>query len=331
MYRIVIILLVFAALVNISFSQSQTLYAVTRATSTYRIGQSEFPAIGLFSSRDLGKTWEHYGWYYSKCFSVSVVETSGENCFFYLSCGNGILKSSDCGKSWGISTGWAMTECLKTAVHPDYPDVIYAATAYGIFKSSDGGSSWVEKNRGLTSTFTGDIFVDPDHPQELYCATESGIHKSENGADLWQPVALLGKGIRTIVQHPKHPELMAAGTEDDGVFISRDHGKTWISRKQGLDVLTVYAIAFTPQERETLYAGTYKGGIYKSTNLGALWQPLNQGLKMKKIHALAVNPQNQKQIFAGTMGDGVWKSDNGGTSWQFTGLETSEVWYLVFK
>ncbi len=331
MYRFVMFILLCSGSAALLPAQSKTLYAVSRATSTYRIGQSEFPCIGLFSSNDNGKSWEHHGWYYSKCFSVSVVEADQDLRLFYLSCGNGILKSPDNGKTWKIATGSDMTECLKTAIHPDDPDIVYAATAYGIFKSKDRGNTWTEKNRGLTSTFTPDVVIDRDDPEILYCATESGIHKSSNSGELWQPVALLGKGIRTIVQHDTHSGLMAVGTENDGVFISTDQGKTWTNRIKGMNALTVYAVALVPQDRNTLYAGTYNGGIYKSIDQGLTWQPVNQGLKSKGIHSLAVNPNDQNNVFAGTLGDGVWQSQNGGASWQFSGLESSEIWHMIFK
>ena len=78
----------------------------------------------------------------------------------YLSCGNGIQKSSDFGKSWKITTGWEITECLKVAIDPDNPQNVYTATAYGIFKSENGGESWQEKNNGFESTFTSSVIVD---------------------------------------------------------------------------------------------------------------------------------------------------------------------------
>lgn len=307
---------------------SSTFYVVTRSTKAFRIGSQQNPTVGLFSTQDRGKTWKHYGWDYTKCFSVSTAVV-GKNRLFYLACGNGVQKSVDAGKHWQIATGWEITECLKTAIDPRDPQTVYAATAYGIFKSTDAGKTWQEKNAGLASTFTPALVIDKSDPNRLFCATESGIHFSRNGGELWQPVALLGLGIRTLIQHPKNPALLAAGTENDGVFVSIDHGRTWQQKSAGLTHKTVYALAFAPQDEQTLYAGTFQGGVFKTTTAGETWSAVNTGLNNLDIHALLVDPQNQNAVFAGTLNDGVWLSDDGGAHWRFIGLETSQVWDML--
>ena len=321
----IITVFVLLLLVMIAELRAKTLYVVTRSTKTYRIGQLENPVVGLFSTDDNGKTWQHYGWPYTKCFSASMVNND-----IYVSCGNGVLKSEDGGKSWGISTGWQMTECLKTAIDTDNPQRVYAATAYGIFRTDDGGDMWQEKNSGLTSTFTPAVIIDRSDPEKLFCATESGIHRSENRADSWEPVALLGKGIRTITQHPEKPDILAVGTEDDGVYISTDHGDTWTQMNNGLTTKTVYALAFAPQNDAVLYAGTFRGGIFKSSDRGNRWEAVNTNLVNLDIHALLVDPDDIDIVYAGTLNDGVWMSTNAGASWRFIGLETSQVWDMLF-
>lgn len=310
---------------DLLISKTNKLYVVTRSTKKFRIGSQENPTVGLFSTSDQGKNWRHYGWQYLKCFSVAIAEKQ----IFYLACGNGVLKSKDGGKSWAITSGETITECLKIAIDPENSDCVYAATAYGIFKTMDGGRTWQEKNRGLTSTFTPVVLIDREKPQQLYCATESGIHRSDNGGELWQPIALLGLGIRTIVQHPAQPNYLLAGTEDDGVFLSQDHGKTWQQKINGLAHKTVYALTFAPQNPRILYAGTFRGGIYKSTDGGDSWQSVNNNLGNPDIHALLVDPSDERTVYAGTLNDGVWLSQDAGANWRFIGLETSQVWDMV--
>ena len=57
---------------------------------------------------------------------------------------------------------------------------------------------------------------------------------------------------------------------------------------------------------------------------------MNKNLRLFDIHALAVDPENSGIVYAGTLNDGIWMSKNGGKSWQFIGLETSQVWDIVF-
>lgn len=330
-------LLIFMVLILSGFAnfsglraKSPTLFVVTRSTKVFRLNNRDNPTVGLFSTKDKGKTWDHHGWKYTKCFSVSIAQQKNHQ-LFYLSCGNGVLKSDNGGKNWIITTGWNITECLKTAIDPTNPNIVYAATAYGIYKTTDGGRSWAEKNKGLTSTFTPTVVIDQLDHSLLFCATESGVHRSKTGGEKWEPIGLLGLGIRTLIQHPQKPELLAVGTEDDGVFISNDYGKTWQQKINGLTHRTVYALTFAPRNPAVIYAGTFQGGIFKSSDGGASWRAVNNGLRLLDIHALLVDPTDLNTVYAGTLNDGIWMSNNGGTNWRFIGLETSQVWDMVIR
>ncbi|MEE9170836.1 MAG: hypothetical protein V3U73_13840, partial [bacterium] len=149
-----------------SGSNNPTLYVVTRSTQKFRIGGRDNPTVGLFTTADRGKSWQHWGWHYTKCFSVAIEPGSDGN-VLYLACGNGVQKSTDAGNNWVITTGWEMTECLKVAIDPANPQTVYAATAYGIFRSDDGGKTWQEKNDGFESTFTSSVIVDRGNPATL--------------------------------------------------------------------------------------------------------------------------------------------------------------------
>ncbi len=309
---------------------TRTLYVVTRSTKVFRLSSRDFPSVGLFATNDGGQTWEHYGWHYTKCFSGATVVVAGQR-VFYLACGNGVQKSPDGGTHWILTTGSNVTECLKVAVDPEDPNVVYTASAYGIFKSTDGGASWEEKNIGLASTFTSSVIIDAENPRVLFCATEAGVCRSKDRAERWEPIGLLGLGVRTIVQHPMHGDLLAAGTEDDGIWLSTDRGSTWRPANAGLTQKTVYALAFAPQDDRTIYAGTFQGGIFKSDDGGTTWSAVNQGLRVLDIHAIVVDPDDKNTVYAGTLNDGVWKSIDGGKQWRFVGLETSQVWDMFFE
>ena len=315
---------------NYVLAKSPTLYVVTRSTKEFRLDKRDFPSVGLFSTNDKGETWKHYGWYYTKCFSAATMTLNDER-IFYLACGNGIQKSFDNGQHWIIATGWNITECLKVAIDQREPQTVYAATAYGIFKTTDGGKTWKEKNRGLASTFTPTIVIDKSDPDLLFCATESGIHRSKDGGENWEPIGLLGIGVRTLIQHPQKHNLLAVGTENDGVFLSFDYGKTWQQKINGLTHKTIYALAFAPQNPQTVYVGTFRGGIFKSEDCGDTWRAINNGLRILDIHALIVDPNDIQTVYAGTLNDGVWLSNDGGKNWRFIGLETSQVWDMVFE
>ncbi|NIR50971.1 hypothetical protein GWO43_20330 [candidate division KSB1 bacterium] len=305
--------------------KNTTLYAVTRSTEKFRIFGRDNPTVGLFTTSDRGKSWQHWGWHYTKCFSATIEPNSGGN-VIYLACGNGIQKSKDSGKSWVITTGWEMTECLKVTIDPVNTQSVYAATAYGIYKSEDGGGSWTEKNHGLKSTFTPCVIVDRSNPGVVYCATEAGVYKSNDGAESWGLLGLEGKGIRTILQSVHDEKTWFAGTEDEGIFVSTDAGKHWKTINEGLESMTIYALAQDPANAQVLYAGTFRGGVYKTVDCGRSWQSCNEGLTRLDIHALLVDPSDSDVVYCGTLGGGVFLSEDAGAQWEFIGLETSQVW-----
>ena len=308
-----------------SVNEPTTLYVVTRSTQKFKIGGRDNPSVGLFTTTDRGVTWQHWGWHYEKCFSVAIAPGS-DGRTLYLSCGNGVLKSGDGGANWIIATDWRMTECLKAAVDPQNPQIVYAATAYGIFKTSDGGARWEEKNGGLHSTFTPIIAFDVDNPKVLYCATEAGVFYSDNGAERWELLGLKDLGIRALVQHATQSNLLIAGTEDNGVMISQDRGKSWQASNAGLGSLTIYSLALDTRDPAAIYAGTFRAGVFKSLDGGKSWTSSNVGLTTLDIHAILVDPSDSDVIYCGTLGGGVFLSEDGGASWRFIGLETSQVW-----
>jgi len=306
-------------------AKNTRIYVVTRSTEKFRIFGRDNPTVGLLTTDDRGKSWQHWGWHYTKCFSAAI-EPNSNGKVIYLACGNGIQKSNDSGNNWIITTGWEMTECLKVAIDPVNTQTVYAATAYGIFKSDDGGRIWQEKNHGFESTFTSSVIVHRNNPKIIYAATEAGVYKSTGGAESWELLGLQGKGIRTILQSVHDMNTLLVGTEDDGIFISTNSGKTWQAINDGLGSMTVYSLAQDPFGAEVLYAGTFRGGVFKSIDGGALWKSCNNGLTKLDIHALLVDPSDSDVIYCGTLGSGVFISEDAGAQWKFIGLETSQVW-----
>jgi photosystem II stability/assembly factor-like uncharacterized protein len=220
---------------------------------------------------------------------------------------------------------------LGVSVDPKNSQTVYLATAYGIYKTSDGGATWKQMNDGLTATFASCIIVDHSISTKLYCATEDGAFGSENGAKSWHKLNLSAPNIRVVAQHPRDAQMLVAGTENNGIYISRDGGKVWEKSDSGIDHNTFYTIAFDPSHQEIMYAGGYTTGVYKSINGGRSWQRYHEGLTNLNIHALAVDPNNSNRVYAGTMGGGVFRSYDGGVTWGNVGLSGSQVWAISIQ
>ena len=323
--KTVAFLLLFTGLAEPMLARQDTLYMSVLNSRKHRLGALDNPTVGLFMSPDGGATWQHKGWTgYIRTFYTEA----GPDGVLWSACGNGVLRSSDHGLTWRITTGWEITEVLKVKVDPKNPSIVYAATAYGVFRSESSGETWTRKNNGFIKPFVSDIVVDKSNTRRLLAASEDGLYESTNSGGSWKKTGLDGKGIRMIVQNPGNFRLFYAGTEDDGFFVSSDAGRTWTASNDGLTSPTVYTIACDPSAAGTLYVGTHGGGVYRSLDGGKQWHPVNDGLTNLVVHAIVVLPSNPSAVLAGTLNGGLFKSTDGGGRWMFNSQEEAQVWGL---
>jgi hypothetical protein len=119
--------------------------------------------------------------------------------------------------------------------------------------------------------------------------------------------------VLTLAIDPTSPNILYAGMDGRGVFISTNAGMSWDPANDGLTSTAVYALAIDPSSPTTIYAGTWLGGVFKSTDGGNNWAPT--ALINANIYDLAIDLETPTTIYAATSGDGVFKSTNGGESW----------------
>jgi photosystem II stability/assembly factor-like uncharacterized protein len=198
------------------------------------------------------------------------------------------------------------------AVHPDYPNTIYAGSAAGgVFKSTDGGATWTAIFDDEGTQSIGALAIHPDNPNTIYVGTGeantagdsyegSGIYKSTDGGVSWTHIGLSQSyHIGRILIDPEHPEtvFVAAsgqlfGTNPErGVYRSVNGGATWEQMYYIDDTTACIDIAIQPSTGTLLAAmwtryrgrthrivGGVNSGIYRSTDYGETWTRLSNGL-----------------------------------------------------
>ena len=308
-------------------SQESTLYVSVLSTKLFVVGAAN-PETGVFYKRTTDDTvWQRTGPKNIRDFGLAV-HTPSKGQMICIAAGNGLHRTTDGGKTWKIATGWEVTEVNGVVLDASNPDIIFCTTPYGVFRTLDGGSTWNECNKGIRQAFASCIIIDHADPKTLYCSTEDGVYRSSDRGSSWNRTGLNVGGVRVVVQHPKDPNILLAGTDEYGIYMTRNGGKYWEKCAAGLDHSTFYAIVFDPHNPEVLYAGGYVTGVYKSTDGGQSWKRTNNGLTNLNIHSLAVDPTNSNRVYAGTLWSGVFRSLDGGASWRSAGLSGSQVWTM---
>ncbi|MEI6089994.1 MAG: T9SS type A sorting domain-containing protein [bacterium] len=110
----------------------------------------------------------------------------------------------------------------------------------------------------------------------------------------------------------KTDQIVYAGTNGSGLYVSYDAGTNW-GKLDGFPAEFPCVKDFLIDQNKNLWAATFGGGIYYSDDAGATWIPKNNGIKNLYIQALTITKDGR--IICGTYGGGVYYSDNVGYNW----------------
>lgn len=208
-------------------------------------------------------------------------------------------------------------------VDPHHPGTLLAGTATAmLFRTEDAGNSWKQLvfPAALHATLHA-VLIDPINPSTYFVALSSeiplyaGLFRSLDKGATWQKVGDLSrKQVWSLASWPVDGRVMAAGAQD-GVYISRDEGKTWNHiAEQSTEPRPVVSLAFDVVNSDTLYAGT-PHLAWKTTDGAKTWRLIHRGMKEDSdIFSIAVDAFDPSNLFVGTCG-GIYKSHDGGVTW----------------
>ena len=277
--------------------------------------------IGLFR-RQSDTLWANI--YRPNLFTFGIgMWAKGSTKRYYIAAGNGVHRSDDGRTSWRVLTDWRTEEILSLALDPVDSSRLYIGTPWGVFRSADDGSSWQKKSRGMKKGFVQKVVIDHVQRQTLYACSEDDLYCSTDEGENWKPLHVGVSGLMTVVQNPVNPAHLLVGTEDNGVRVSFDRGKTW-KNAAGLPPTAFYALCIS-SDLETVYTGGYLSGVWKSRNGGLSWDPLWQSDQLEAVYTIFVHPENPRHIMIGTSGQGIFESFDEGSTWRQAGLRGCHV------
>ena len=270
---------------------------------------------GVWKTTDAGNTWKNVSDGQIKVGSIGsiAVAPSDENIVYVgtgsadprgnISTGNGMYKSTDMGETWehiGLPKAGLIG---KVEVHPKNADILYVAALgnifgsneeRGVYKSINGGESWEKIHFISNKTGARDVEINPDNENELL-------------ASFWT--------VR------RKPWTLIDGSDEGGVFMSKDGGKNWKKLTEGLPkgLVGKIQVEYSPANSNRLWAMIQaqkeeEGGLYRSDDGGKSWKRINRDHKLRQrgwyyshIHA---DPKNENIIYASNTG--FYRSIDGG-------------------
>jgi photosystem II stability/assembly factor-like uncharacterized protein len=301
---------------------------------------------------------------------------------------NGVVASNDAGQTFRASNaGYSHRQVSSLITDKHDASTLYASVLNdkefgGVFVSRNAGSSWSQRSEGLAGRDVYHLAQATDGT--LVAATNDGIFTLASNAGAWRPANTIVtlkpvaqpaprklKSGKLVAAKPLPPlaiksELEGRVTHIDiasdrwvastvrGVYVSHDHGKTWIGGPVSGESHFVYANSFgdtiaaagfrrlvlsnddgktwnataLPSFISLIYNVTFapdgtlwiatREGAFRSSDSGRNWNHAMDGLPPNNITGIAVDQAGGRLLATAADSSTVWQSRDGGKSWMRT-------------
>ena len=191
------------------------------------------------------------------------------------------------------------------------PRRLYFAANY-LFRSNDRGDSWQTISPDLTRAIDRNVLPMRGGPVD---STALGRHEG---------TAEFGN-VSTLDESPMRAGLLATGSDDGVIAVTRDGGQTWARTEKFPTVPeTTYVsrVAFSRFNEGTIYASLdghrsidFKPYVLKSTDYGRTWTSITGNLPAEgSVQVVREHHRERNLLFVGTE-YGAYFTVDGGTTW----------------
>ncbi len=261
--------------------------------------------------------------------------------------------SADLGESWSrppTPTGGMYNEarCWAVSSHIDAPGQFLAGTDQGLYRWTHEQQRWNYIPSPMDDLQILQLAQSPSDPDFIVCGTRPAeIFLSEDGGESWRRSALNAATecwfinttrITSIQFDPADADTIWITIEIDGVFRSRDRGKTWDHLINGLRDNDTHNLVFLNDSNPRTILCSTEAGLHKSVDEGACWEyidiPLAPWLYFRSIES----KPGDTNILLASVGDkpsgvtGVLLiSHDAGATWDNAVLDqpvNSTIWWI---
>ncbi|HMQ05130.1 MAG TPA: YCF48-related protein [Pyrinomonadaceae bacterium] len=302
-----------------------------RNQAIHAMTQSEFdPNVllvgtknGVFISRNSGDDWKRFE-SDSMPLDINSISIDPRNLSTIIAgTTHRPYKSTDSGKTWRlIKTGMIDdSDIFAITVNPTNRDHVIASACSGIYESFNNGENW-SKFGGIPSTSrrTRAIVQHPTTPSTLFAGTTQGFWMSTNAGKTWIMTTQRNLEVNSIAVHPDEPRRVFLATNNHGVLVSRDGGRSFAPTNDNFTSRFTYTVTADLTEPNRLYATTKNtstsgGFLFYSSDGGVNWAQA-RGLDINRVSAFTLlqDRKDPNRVYLGTS-LGLFISLNRGVSW----------------
>lgn len=284
------------------------------------------PGRGLIKISKDGKSTTNMGYKNVTTFDAEIYPNNTKG-LIYTANHNGFFVTKNSGNKWRVTSDHKITEVQEVVADIKNPAIVYIGTSYGLFKSAEYG----ENCKKLTDKFVSALLADDTKSSRIYLGQEDGLYISNDGAATLKKVRKFDYYVNSITQDKDTRNKIYVGSENNGIFISNDRGKTFNQCGGIAATDAVYSIVIDDKNPSNIYAGTHENGVLISNDAGINWKSYKAGIeKCYAVYCLAINPDNSAVLYAGTT-DGVFVSNDSGKSWTPFALPGAHVQHIFIK
>ena len=279
----------------------------------------------IYRSLDAGETWERMppsANSPTKVESLAIDPRDANTIYagtWYLP-----YKTTDGGNSWNIVKNGIIDDSDVFAIDIDHrnPDHIIASACSGIYETKNAGEQW-HKVQGIPSQSrrTRAIMQHPSVQGLVFAGTTEGFWRSTNGGDSWMLTTSRKLEINSIAVHPSNPQTVYIGTNNYGVMVSHDAGKTFVPTNGGYSGRFANFILPDREQPHRIYATTINtatggGFFFISDDNGETWQPSMRNMpdRLISLNSIMQDDRDANLIYLGT-NSGLYRSLDRGASW----------------
>ena len=305
---------------------------------------------------------------------TSVAGSARDPNLYYLgAAGGGVWKSTDGGAAWmPVFDREPVGAIGAVAIDPSNDDTVWVGTGEsnprndvsygdGVYKSTDGGKTWV--NVGLRGTkYISRILIDPSDPRHVIVGAlgnvfadspDRGAYVTFDGGKTWAKTLDVGpeSGVSDLAMSPKTPDVVYAGVwefqrrpwtfrsggEQDGIYRSRDGGRTWTRLSGGglpAGITGRIGLAVAPSDPSVVYAliESKHGILWRSGDGGESWQLVSSNTLVDErpfyFTHVEVDPKDPDHVF--TASTQLAASTDGGKTFKAIALNVHGDFHAIW-